>query len=251
MKNIAPPKPSVLCVFAHPDDESFSCAGTMARYVPEGVAFHVLSFTPGQAAKRPEPIDSAEELALLREFELRAAGEVLGIVSVSVLGYEDGRLDQASPEELIHHVKDALDRTQADTIITFGPHGLTEHDDHKAAHRAALQAAEEYGRNLTVFLIALDPGHTNGVHGPEARPTHRIDVTACRDKKLAALACHASQEDARNLFLSIACKERDEERYHQIYPPAAQGRTRRELFEGLEKGPARLERATTDRARAS
>jgi N-acetylglucosamine malate deacetylase 2 len=251
MKSIARPKPSVLCVFAHPDDESFSCAGTIARYVPEGVAFHILSFTPGQAAKRPESIESAGEMALLREFELRAAAGVLGIASVNVLDYEDGRLDQATLEDLISHVKDALDRTQADTIISFGPHGLTEHDDHKAAHRAALQAAEEYGRNLTVFLIALDPGHTNGVRGPEARPTHRIDVSAYREQKLAALACHASQEDARKLFLSIARKERDEERYHQVFPPAEQGTTRRELFEELDGPPARLENAATNRAKAS
>ena len=250
MKNIARPKPSVLCIFAHPDDESFSCAGTIARCVPEGVAYHVLNFTAGQSSKRPEAIDDPDEMTLLREFELRAAASVLGIASVRVLDYEDGRLDQAPLEELIDHVTGALDRTQADTIITFGPHGL-EHDDHKAAHGAAIQAAEEYARILTVFVIALDPGHTNGVRGPEARPTHRIDVSAYREKKLAALACHASQEDARRLFLSIAHKGRDEERYHQIFPPAEQGTTRRDLFEKPDRAPAPLKSTAASRTRAS
>jgi LmbE family N-acetylglucosaminyl deacetylase len=198
------------------------------------VSFHVLTFTPGQSAERVEPITNSDEMALLREFELLAAAEVLGIASVCVLDYVDGELDKASIEDLIEHVKAALDRTGADTIITFGPHGLTEHDDHKTTHSAALQAAEEYARNVKVFLIALDPGHANGVRGPEARPTHRIDVTAVRKKKLAALACHASQKDARHLFLKIANKQRDEERYHQAYPPVPDGRVSRDLFQAAE-----------------
>jgi LmbE family N-acetylglucosaminyl deacetylase len=244
-------KPIVLCVFAHPDDESFSCAGTIARYRQEGVAFHILSFTPGQAGDRPPAIDSDADMALLRGHELRAAAAVLGIASVNVLDYRDGKLDETPTEELIECVKHALDRTQADTIITFGPHGLTDHDDHKAAHRAALQAAEEYARNLKVFLIALDPGHTNGVSGPEARPTHRIDVSEHRGAKLTALACHASQPDACRLFVSISRKDRDEERYHQIYPPKPAGPVSHDLFDEYAGSALSIDRAASRRARAS
>jgi LmbE family N-acetylglucosaminyl deacetylase len=231
MKNGKAPEHRVLCVFAHPDDESFSCAGTISKYAGQGVAFHLLTFTRGQAGVRPEPLKDDETLALLREYELRAAAEVLGVQGVTLLNYADGELDKIPIEELIDQVQRCLDDTGADTVITFGPRGLTNHSDHKAAHQAALAAAEEYGRRLRVLLIAVDASEMNEVHGPESAPTHRIDVTAYRDRKLAALACHCSQKDARDLFLSLSRKERDEERYHQAYPPLSGGRTTTDLFD--------------------
>jgi N-acetylglucosamine malate deacetylase 2 len=232
MKGRAASKHSVLCVFAHPDDESFCCAGTIARYRREGVPFHVLTFTRGQAGKPAAPVSLIDSIGMLRESELRAAASVLDVASVRVLDYMDGKLDTVPQEELIEHVKDALDETGADTIITFGPEGLTKHDDHKTAHRVTLLAAEEYARKLRVFLVALEPDDSNGVTGPEAQPTHRIDVTGFRGKKLAALACHASQEDARRLFTTIAEKEQDEELFHQAYPPARCDDPSTDLFGG-------------------
>ncbi len=71
--------PGILCVFAHPDDESFGPAGTIARYAAQGVPVDPLTFTRGQQGARPEPVDSPEALGVLREYELRAAARVLGI----------------------------------------------------------------------------------------------------------------------------------------------------------------------------
>ncbi|MFY9589126.1 MAG: PIG-L family deacetylase, partial [Actinomycetota bacterium] len=39
----------LLGVFAHPDDETYSMAGCMARYTDEGIPTAILCFTRGEA----------------------------------------------------------------------------------------------------------------------------------------------------------------------------------------------------------
>ena len=41
----------LLCVFAHPDDETFCAGGTFARYAEQGAEIMVLSATRGQAGQ--------------------------------------------------------------------------------------------------------------------------------------------------------------------------------------------------------
>ena len=146
----------ILCVFAHPDDEAFGPAGTIARYRAQGVPVHLLTFTRGQRGTRPRPVRSMRALGLLREQELRAAACVLDIQTVRVLDYVDGELDRAPQDELRAHVLDLLRETGADTVITFGPRGITGHADHIAAHRAALDAVRTLGAGVRLFYVAVE-----------------------------------------------------------------------------------------------
>ncbi len=225
--------PAILCVFAHPDDESFGPAGTIARYASQGVPVHLLTFTRGQHGSRPKPIDSLDALGLLREYELRAAAKVLGIASLELLDYTDGQLDRADPDELAGHVLTALERTGADTVLTFGPLGVTRHADHIATHHAAMAAAGRVERALRVFYPALEGewAERMKVEGPERQPTHRIDISDFIETKLAALACHSSQEDAREFFVMLAQRRQTEELYHRALPAAEEGRVYTDLFE--------------------
>ncbi len=225
--------PSILIVFAHPDDEAFGCAGTIARYAARGVVSHLLSFTKGQAGTRPEGIDSAEALGVLREYELRASARVLGVSDVEVLDYMDGALDRVSPDELAGHVLRLLDATGADTVIAFGPSGITNHGDHIAAHRAAMAAVERAARPVRVLWCAVEGRFAEELklRGPETQPTHRVDVSQYLNLKLAALACHSSQQDARGYFMELRKATSHEELYHQAVPPVADGKVYRDLFE--------------------
>ena len=65
-----PREPSLLAIFAHPDDESFAVGGTMARYATEGVEVSLLCATLGEAGIKGI---SPEKAARVREQELRAA----------------------------------------------------------------------------------------------------------------------------------------------------------------------------------
>jgi len=212
--------PAILCVCPHPDDESFGPAGTIAKYAAQGIPVDLLTFTKGQVGTRPEPLDSPEQLGLLREYETRAAARVLGIRTVTFLDYMDGQLDQASPDELASHVVEAIDRSAADAILSFGPYGLTRHGDHVATHRATLAGVERSARPVRLFYIAVEGAWAKQMNldGVESQPTHRIDMSDFFETKLAALACHSSQQDAREFFLMLSGGRQREELFHQALP---------------------------------
>lgn len=211
--------PGILVVMPHPDDESFGPAGTIAKYSARGVPVDLLVFTKGQVGVMPEPIDSPELLGHVREYETRAAATVLGIRTLEVLDYMDGALDRVDTGELVGHIRRHLDASGADTIIGLGPHGLTHHADHIAAHKCALAAAEQTGTRL--FYVAVDGDWVKELNldGPETQPTHRIEMADYFDTKLTALACHFSQQDAREFFLMLSKNRQTEELFHQALPP--------------------------------
>src|SRR5215207_3637612 len=84
---------TLLAVFAHPDDESFLCGGTLARYAAAGVRVVLACATRGEAGEISDPaLASAENLAAVRQDELHAAAAILGVLDVRLLDYEDGTL---------------------------------------------------------------------------------------------------------------------------------------------------------------
>ncbi|HEX6230123.1 MAG TPA: PIG-L family deacetylase, partial [Actinomycetota bacterium] len=83
---------SALVIFAHPDDAEFMCGGTVAAWVLEGADVHYCVVTDGSAGSN-EPGVTREEMVPIREREQRAAAEVLGVKSVTFLGFRDGELE--------------------------------------------------------------------------------------------------------------------------------------------------------------
>src|SRR3989442_15269958 len=90
-----PPAPKrVLSIHAHPDDQEFTVAGTLAKWARAGSEIVTVCLTRGEAgSNKSTPADmTRERLAKIREEEQRAACRVLGIAEVVFLGYEDGVL---------------------------------------------------------------------------------------------------------------------------------------------------------------
>src|SRR5581483_4455027 len=85
--------PTLLAVFAHPDDESYLCGGTLARYAAAGVRVVLACATRGEAGEIADlGLASADTLATVREAELRAAAAPLGVAEIHLLDYRDGTL---------------------------------------------------------------------------------------------------------------------------------------------------------------
>ena len=124
----------LLCVLAHPDDESLGTGGILAKYGAEGVETYVVSATRGERGWKgvPEIDPGLEGLGKLRTAELLAAAEVLGVRQVSFLDYVDGDLDQADPPEAIGRIVTQIRRIQPQVIVTFDPFGGYGHPDHIA-----------------------------------------------------------------------------------------------------------------------
>ncbi len=229
----------ILCVYAHPDDESFGASGTLAKYARAGVAVSLLCATRGQQGTRPKDVPDGEALGRLREQELRRAAEVIGVGRVRVLDYEDGELSQAPFDELVGHVAHELAVVRPEVVLTFGPRGITGHGDHIAVGRAAEEAVRAYGSGrgqpVRLFYYALTPKAAKRMglelSGPEVEVTHSIGISEVADVKLRAMACHASQEDAREYLELLRRQPPRVEHFHRASPPPTPGSVSHDLFD--------------------
>lgn len=217
----------LLAVVAHPDDESLGVGGTLARYAAEGAEVHLVTATRGEAGRyhagRERPSD--EEVGRVRERELRAAADVLGIRSVEVLGYPDGGLDAVPPSQVVPRVVAAIRRVRPQVVVTFDPWGAYGHPDHIAISQlttAAVAAAGdvEYDsdpgaspyRPAKLYYMAWDEATwaayqavfkvlTSTVDGEERKTvpwpgwslTTRIETGAYWETVWSAVQCHETQ----------------------------------------------------------
>jgi N-acetyl-1-D-myo-inositol-2-amino-2-deoxy-alpha-D-glucopyranoside deacetylase len=143
----------VLFSLAHPDDESFSAAGTIARATARGAHVTVLSATRGERGESAiTGVDSPETLAAVREQELRTAMALLGVSDVRFLDYWDSGMDgtptnshprafaQADRAEIVTRLAVHIRGLQPAIVVTFGADGGYGHPDHIAIHFATVEA---------------------------------------------------------------------------------------------------------------
>ena len=87
----------LMCILAHPDDESLGTGGILVKYATEGIQTYLVTATRGERGwfRPKEDNPGLEELGRIREGELNAAARTLGLQEVSFLDYIDGEFDQA------------------------------------------------------------------------------------------------------------------------------------------------------------
>ena len=214
-------------VLAHPDDESFSCAGAMALAHDDGSTTRLLVVTRGEAGGSGEP-DAA--VGDVRESELICAARTIGLDEVSLLdGYPDGAVADEPFDRLVDDIAAWLADRRPQAVITFGPHGVTGHPDHIVVGSATRWAVERLAEDgiapNAVYVISpiFDPGGNRFDLSPEEQAaTHRIDVTAVAGRKLDALKCHASQSDTAEPIAALSRVIGDElpiyEGYQRVRP---------------------------------
>src|SRR6266542_3727400 len=82
----------ILCISAHPDDNEFTIAGSVARWAREDRQVVFCLVTTGGAGTN-EHTPSADGLVPIRERESREAAAILGVRELVLLGYHDGTLE--------------------------------------------------------------------------------------------------------------------------------------------------------------
>src|SRR4051812_40166841 len=124
----------LLCVLAHPDDESLGTGGTLAKYAAQGVATYVVTATRGERGRfhDAESSPGPDVVGTAREAELIAAAHELGVTGVSVLGYPDGALDSVRAATAIDAIAGHIRRIKPQVVVTFAPDGAYGHPDHIA-----------------------------------------------------------------------------------------------------------------------
>jgi N-acetylglucosamine malate deacetylase 2 len=126
-------------ILAHPDDESFMAAGTMARYVDEGVKVVLTVATLGERGKTADLCEPAH-LPELRRAELQDAIRILGMKEATLLGYRDQELAAVPPEEMRERLVALIRAHQPQVVLTFDPNGANLHPDHMAISRFTMDA---------------------------------------------------------------------------------------------------------------
>src|SRR5262249_12900278 len=85
---------TVLAVFAHPDDESLACGGTLARLSDAGARVVLMCASHGERGGLGGPVEDAA-LGHARAGELQETAATLGITNLIILNHPDGDLPWA------------------------------------------------------------------------------------------------------------------------------------------------------------
>jgi LmbE family N-acetylglucosaminyl deacetylase len=193
-----------MSIHAHPDDQEFTVAGTLAKWAAAGCEVISVVITSGDSGSNDPAHDASfkPELARLREGEQNAANDLIGVKQTIYLHYPDGELE---PTLALRKELTRLIRThKPDVVVTGDPqavfygNGYINHPDHRAAAQAATYAVFPSAGSRLLFAELLKEGFEPHnvkrlyLHGPE-KPDTWVDITGTIDTKLAALKKHASQ----------------------------------------------------------
>lgn len=179
---------------AHPDDEAIITGGTMVLASRAGHRVVAVCATDGSRGARhgldgdsdtdldasgdPDVDDLPDgggdpgggDLAAVREAELRAAAEILGVHRVEMLGYADSGMAgdaanddpacfwQADVAEAAERLAEILREESADILTCYDHNGGYGHPDHIQVHRVGVKAAELAGVGV-VYESTLDRQH--------------------------------------------------------------------------------------------
>ena len=149
MSDSVPVLGTILSVWAHPDDESYCCAGLMAAAVRAGHRVVCVTATRGeQGSTDPSRWPNGPELAAVRTKELAACLDVIGVTEHVWLDYPDGGCADVDRAAAIARIKAIADEVRPDTVLTFGPDGGTYHPDHIAVSAWTTEAVRGSGADL-------------------------------------------------------------------------------------------------------
>jgi LmbE family N-acetylglucosaminyl deacetylase len=201
---------TILSIWAHPDDETYLAGGLMAAARAQGQRVVCVTASAGEHGTDDPTVWPPERLGRVRAWEAAAAMAVLGVGEHHIVGLPDGALADES-EAGIAMAGALIDEVDPDTILTFGPDGITFHPDHIAVHewvttawrRRGHRARLLYATTTTDFVERFrDDFEEWGAYMTDERPTgvpaERLAVhvqlqEADLDQKLTALRALATQ----------------------------------------------------------
>jgi LmbE family N-acetylglucosaminyl deacetylase len=234
----------LLCILAHPDDESLGLGGILAKYRAEGVETYLVTATRGEKGwfGRPEENPGPTELGRIREGELKEAAKVLGLREVNLLDYHDGELDKADQRVFTRQLTGHIRRIRPQVVVTFDHNGVYGHPDHIAATRAATAAVltaadaafeepgglaphtvsklyyfawtdevrDAYEKAFGELVMKIDGVERRAVPWPHWTISTWIDTSAHWETVWEAIRCHCSQLPGYQKLLDLP------EEYHRV-----------------------------------
>jgi LmbE family N-acetylglucosaminyl deacetylase len=131
---------TVLGIWAHPDDEAYLSGGLMALATDAGSRVVCVTATRGELGTPDPVLWPPQRLAAERALELAGCLRILGVTEHHWLGYRDGECAAADPGPAVSRLCELIEQVDPDTVLTFGPDGITGHPDHCAVSAWATAA---------------------------------------------------------------------------------------------------------------
>jgi LmbE family N-acetylglucosaminyl deacetylase len=123
---------TTLGIWAHPDDEAWLTGGLMAHAAREGRRVVCVTATRGELGTTDPERWPLEGLAGVRTAEMAQCLRHLGVTEHHWLDYPDGGLAELAPEEPVDKLVALIEEIRPDSVLSFGPDGMTGHTDHQA-----------------------------------------------------------------------------------------------------------------------
>lgn len=208
-------------VFAHPDDETFTSAGTIALLTKKGHTVKTICTTRGEAGLVGDPpLTTQKELPIVREQEMRDAAKIMGVSEIFFLGFLDGTLSKVSLKTLYEPIMRIIEKEKPDIVVTFGKEGGSKHPDHISIGKVATRVFHEYMGLIekpvrlyhTVsaksYIQKLKKDKKMHYTFGDVKGTKDEDITTAvaihntLKEKIKALQCHKTQHKDVERFLS-------------------------------------------------
>jgi LmbE family N-acetylglucosaminyl deacetylase len=192
---------SAMAISAHPDDNEFSCVGTLARWAKAGTRVIYVLCTSGDVGI-DEPGMTRDKATQIREAESLEAARIAGINHVVFLREPDGLLQPTLElrKKIVREIRKYKPEVllAGDPTIVWSGDDYINHPDHRAAAQAALDAAFPAAGQPNLFeeLIA------EGLSAHKVRKVYVhvwdkadvfVNIEETIDIKVAALRAHKSQ----------------------------------------------------------
>lgn len=233
----------LMCLTAHPDDESGAFGGALLMAHEKGIETSVICLTAGAAGSFRGSANSAEELAEMRRNEFRAAGNLLGLTHSEVLDYPDGKLDQQNFHELTNVLVEKIRKYRPQVVLTFGGDGgVNLHRDHTIVSLAATaafhwagraqlfpEAGSRYAPQKLYYTSTPFVSVYNSNEGAEAATVPYslvLELRHWKDRKIEAFKLHITQHGVLERVRDYIDTHMNDERYL-----LAASRTPRQLAE--------------------
>jgi LmbE family N-acetylglucosaminyl deacetylase len=248
----------VLAVFAHPDDESLACGGTLAVLADAGARVVVMCASHGERGSEAGPIRD-DALGCRRARELCAAADALGLAEIRLFSHPDGELRWANVTEFNAEIVLFLRRHPTAAVITFGQDGLYWHPDHIGVYERVVTAISMLGREAPpLYFVSMPKGVMSEIVGaavargwtPPSRGfwsiapgsfglladphTIEVNVQPVLQRKLDAILAHESQMGSGHPLLDLrpsdAIRWLGTECFRRAQLPSREGMLLEQLF---------------------
>lgn len=176
----------VLCLAAHPDDETLGCGGTLLKHRAAGDEVHLLVATVAYAPRW------SEALIAQKRKECTTAAEILGVREIHYLGFRTMHLRALPAIELSDAVERVVRAVRPDTV--YAPPCDDINTDHASLFDAALVATRPVGGDAPTALYSYEiPTTTRFNYAARWTPNTYVDIGPHLDQKLQAMRAYRSE----------------------------------------------------------